>query len=193
MVSVGYSRNDGRRRRLPSPRRARLYSRRRHRPRRGDGQPQGGWTAHQGDSEPHALAGHDRWREPPRPTHAPLYGARHDRGRVPRGQASERSLTQCPPITKEESEEESLGFVRSRYRGLLRRCGLRTGGRRRSAPAGRREGRAGQTTGEGRARKRQTAGEEGARKGEATSRTGRRESQEGDRARSAKGEKAGGR
>src|SRR5829696_2837063 len=59
------------------------HGRRRYRPRRGYGQPQGSRTAHQGDSEPHALAGYDRWREPPRPTHTPFYGARHDRSRIP--------------------------------------------------------------------------------------------------------------
>ena len=32
----------------------------------------------------------------PRPPHAALYGARHDRSCVPRGQASEGSRTQCP-------------------------------------------------------------------------------------------------
>src|SRR5829696_8212959 len=31
--------------------------------------------------------------EPPRPPHAPFYGARHDRSCIPRGQASEESLT----------------------------------------------------------------------------------------------------
>ena len=63
-----------------------------HRPRRGYGQPQGSRAAYKGNPEPHALAGHDRWRESPRPPHAPFYGARHDRSRIPRGQASEGSL-----------------------------------------------------------------------------------------------------
>src|SRR5215203_2269226 len=51
-----------------------------------------GRAAHQGDPEPHALTGHDRWREPPRPPYAPVYGARHDRSCILRGQASEGSL-----------------------------------------------------------------------------------------------------
>src|SRR5919112_3661578 len=55
--------------------------------------PQGSQAAHQGNPEPHVLAGYDRWRELPRPPHAPLYGARHDCSGIPRGQASERSLT----------------------------------------------------------------------------------------------------
>src|SRR5215213_4757148 len=86
------------------------------------------------------------------------------------------------PLAKEEREEEGRCPARSRFRRFVRRCGLRTGGRRRSAPASRREGRAGQTAGEGRGRK-----------GEAKAGTGRTESQEGDRARSAEGEKASGR
>ena len=39
-----------------------VHGRRRHRPRRGDGQPQGSRTAHQGNPEPHALTGYDRRR-----------------------------------------------------------------------------------------------------------------------------------
>src|SRR5215212_5253312 len=68
------------------------HGRRRHRPRRGNGQLQGSRAAHQSDPEPHALAGYDRWREPPRPSYAPFYSACHDRSRIPRGQASEGSL-----------------------------------------------------------------------------------------------------
>jgi hypothetical protein len=68
------------------------HGRRRHRPRRGDGQPQGSRTAHKGNPEPHALTGHDRWRELPRPSYTPFYGARYDRSRIPRGPASEGYL-----------------------------------------------------------------------------------------------------
>src|SRR5215208_8140757 len=159
------------------------------------GQPQGRRAAHQGDSEPHALLGHDRWRELPRPPYAPFYGARHDRSCVPRSPAPDGSLAGRravgwrgklvvvrPPLAKEEHEEESPGFASSRHRRFLRSCGLRTGGRRRSAPAGRREGRAGQTAGEGRGQK-----------GEAKVRAGRTESQKEDRARSEESEKASGR
>ena len=60
----------------------------------------------QGDSKLDAIAGHDQWREPQRPSYAPFYGARHDRSGIPRDPASERSLTSqrgtlsrtnCPP------------------------------------------------------------------------------------------------
>src|SRR5215211_2135944 len=68
------------------------HGRRRYRARRGDGVPQGSRATHQSDSEPDALAGHDRWRELPRPSYAPLYGARHDRSRIPRSAASQGSL-----------------------------------------------------------------------------------------------------
>jgi hypothetical protein len=68
------------------------HGRRSHCPRRGDGQPQGSRAAYQGDPGPHALARHDRGREPPRPSHAPLYGASHDRSCILRGQTSEGSL-----------------------------------------------------------------------------------------------------
>jgi hypothetical protein len=69
------------------------HGQRRHRSGGGDGVPQGSRATHQGDSELDALARYDRRRELPRPSYATLCGARHDRSRVPRGQAAEGSLT----------------------------------------------------------------------------------------------------
>jgi hypothetical protein len=66
-------------------------------------EPQGGRAAYQGDPGAHARAGYDRQRELPRPSHAPLHGARHDRSCIPRGPAPEGSLTSrrdTPPRTR---------------------------------------------------------------------------------------------